>query len=252
MRDAALASAIIDAIPRLAASLDVVVPTRPRADHGLRLRMSDLGRCPRQVSYRLLDGEPPLDGRTALMFLAGHFYERVVVDALTSLDGVRLVPHPESGQWRVAWEQPPVTGYLDAVVHMPVPYPDGPTRAVVVEVKSAGTYTFQRLARSATLAEAFPAYHAQLQGYLHATGLDQGLCLMACRATPDLIAEWVPRDGAAVDALRERAARTWLAVADGRYADPDPHEDECRSCPYRDRCEVGRAASGTRRRIRIV
>jgi hypothetical protein len=255
VRDAQLAAAIWEALPRVHEDLALSVPARatfadddPRGR--IRLRMSDLGRCPRQVSYRLRDGEPSIDGRAAWLFLSGRFYEQLLLAALAAVPGVELVTPVGGGQWLATWEHPPVVGYLDGLARMPVPYPLGTRATVAVEVKSAGASLFARYRRALSLAEAFPAYYAQIQGYLHAMDLRYGLCIMACRGQPDLVAEWVPCAPQYVASLLERALTTWRAVAvAGTLAEPAPTGDECRYCAFRDRCEVPALAAGREREI---
>jgi hypothetical protein len=264
VRDERLAAAIWEALPRVHDDLTLSVPARatfadddPRG--GIRLRMSDLGRCPRQVSYRLRDGEPPLDGRAAWLFLSGRFYERLLLAALAAVPGVELVAAAGGGQWLATWEHPPVVGYLDGLARMPVPYPLGARDTVAVEVKSTGASLFARYRRAPSLAEAFPAYHAQIQGYLHAMDLRYGLCIMVCRGQPDLVAEWVPYARQHVTGLMGRALTTWQTVAiAGALAEPAPTGDECRYCAFRDRCEVPALAAGReretggKRRLRVI
>ena len=125
------------------------------------LRMSNLGRGDRQLWYELNSDQPSeeFSGHTLLKFLLGDIVESVLL-FLAEASGHKV----ERQQEEVVLDG--IVGHIDAVI-------DG----VVVDVKSASTYSFKKF-KEGTLADndAF-GYYEQLAGYAEALDLKEGAWL---------------------------------------------------------------------------
>lgn len=122
-----------------------------------RLRMSNIGRpCVRQLWYDYHDpnGGEKLSGDTYLKFLYGDLIEELMLFL------VEVAGHTVEGR-QSDLEVAGIKGHRDCII-------DG----VLIDVKSASTYSFNKFKSGLTPDEDSFGYITQLQSYLHASQLD--------------------------------------------------------------------------------
>ena len=135
-----------------------------------RLRMSNLGSCPRKVWLQIAGekGEP-INARTRMNFSFGDYVEVATVAIIRLMAekeeyGIKI--YEELVQGELEWEG--IKGHADLPCSI-----DG--QDVVVEVKSMSNYGFREFCKNGP--GDMWGYPAQLQAYLRATGFDTGLWL---------------------------------------------------------------------------
>jgi hypothetical protein len=214
------------------ASLVVRALARPlEEDRGPTLRMSNLGKPDRQIWYEhhTTGQKEELNGTTLRKFLMGDLWEALLL-WLAEEAG-----HEVSGK-QLEVDVDGIKGHIDAVV-------DG----VVVDVKSASTYSFRKF-KNGTLAEDDPfGYYEQLAGYSNALGLD-GAWLAVDKQTGALTVLEAPKEEldaldirARVSSLREvlqdsePPPRCYDPVADGKSGNLALSVG-CSYCPFKHKC----------------
>lgn len=191
------------------------------------LSISALGNCARQIGYRLMD-EPPngrtIDARALMTFAIGDYVEAFLTTVLANaLPGIgwKLTQYGK-GQGRVELEmcsQEPVPnkkfipGHRDGVLVGP----DG--EECVLEVKSMSSYAFTFFQKAGGWPPS-ESYYWQHQGYLHASNIDVGYALAACKDSGALAGFWTRRDERFIEFL----ARHLEAAEQGERKLPDLRE----------------------------
>ena len=95
------------------------------------------------------------------------------------------------------------------------------------------------------VAEAKPQHWAQMQVYMHLTGLTRAMYLAVCKDTDDLHVERVRADRDAAERLLAKAARVIHAARPPARISEDPAWFECRFCDHHDVCHGDAAAAVT-------
>tara|TARA_R110000803_G_scaffold54309_1_gene110995 strand:- start:1269 stop:2123 length:855 start_codon:yes stop_codon:yes gene_type:complete len=151
--------------------------TPRKRDTNFTVRMSNVGKPPRQLWYEKRDpkGRGNIDGPTQIKFLYGHLLEEIVLML------VRMAGYP------VTDEQKEVT--VDGIVgHM-----DCKINGEVVDVKTASRFAFNKF-KEGRLAQDDPfGYLGQLAGYEAAEGTDAGGFLVLNKESGELCM-YVPDD----------------------------------------------------------
>jgi hypothetical protein len=140
---------------------------------------------------------------------------------------------PDTGrQWHVQAHAGHLGGSLDGVG---LGIPEAPTTWHVIELKTHNARSFAEL-RTHGVQKAKPEHWAQMQVYMHLTGLTRALYLAACKDTDALYAERVRIDHAEAERLIERAGRIIFATRPPARISDDSDWFQCRLCPHRDTC----------------
>ena len=105
----------------------------------------------------------------------------------------------------------------------------------VVESKTHSAKSFRELVARG-VAEAKPQHWAQMQVYMHLTGLTRALYLAVCKDTDDLHLERVRADRDAAGRLLAKAARVIGAARPPSRISEDPAWWECRFCDHHGVC----------------
>jgi len=151
--------------------------TPRKRDTNFTVRMSNVGKPPRQLWYEKRDpkGRGNIDGPTQIKFLYGHLLEEIVLML------VRMAGYP------VTDEQKEVT--VDGIVgHM-----DCKINGEVVDVKTASRFAFNKF-KEGRLAQDDPfGYLGQLAGYEAAEGTEAGGFLVLNKESGELCM-YVPDD----------------------------------------------------------
>ena len=140
---------------------------------------------------------------------------------------------PETGrQWRVEAHGGHFGGSLDAVA---IGLMEAPKTWHVVEFKTHSAKSFRELVAKG-VARAKPQHWAQMQIYMHLTGITRALYVAVCKDTDELHIERVRADGErGRAAARERPAGSSTPSARRRASRRIPTWWECRFCDHHDR-----------------
>jgi len=181
-------------------------------------------------------------GRILRLFETGQLEEARLVRNLRRIGATVLEVDPETGrQWRVEAHGGHFGGSLDAVA---LGLPEAPKTWHAVEFKTHSARSFRELAAKG-VAQAKPQHWAQMQVYMHLTGLSRALYVAVCKDDDDLHVERVAADAQAAERLLARAARVIFAPRPPARISEDPSWWECRFCDHHALCHGEDAASVT-------
>jgi hypothetical protein len=216
------------------------------ADTGFRphLGASQIGKsCERALWYDFRWTTPAgFPGRILRLFETGQLEEARIVRNLRRVGATVLEVDPETGrQWRVEAHGGHFGGSLDAVA---LGLLEAPKTWHVVEFKTHSAKSFRELVAKG-VAEAKPQHWAQMQVYMHLTGLTRAMYLAVCKDTDDLYVERVRADGEAAERLLAKAGRVIHAPRPPARISGDPAWFECRFCDHHDLCHGDAAAAVT-------
>lgn len=200
---------------------------RPRAHMGASL----LGHpCDRWLwlSFRWAVRER-LEGRTVRLFRRGHREEETILADL-KMAGVTIVDTQARAQLGGH-----VSGSIDAVVKG---VPEAPQTLHVAEFKTHNAKSFAALEKDG-VEKSKPMHWAQMQSYMHATGIDRALYVAICKDDDRYYVERVRYDREAALAIIERGRR--ISEAD-RMPEPVPGAGpawyQCKMCAAHHFCHV--------------
>jgi hypothetical protein len=149
---------------------------------------------------------------------------------------------PETGrQWRVEAHGGHFGGSLDAVA---IGLKEAPKTWHVVEFKTHSTKSFFDLTTKG-VAQSKPQHWAQMQIYMHLTGITRALYVAVCKDTDDLHIERVRADVEAAGRLMDKARRVIDAKRPPVRISDDSACWECRFCSHHPVCHQGAAAELT-------
>ncbi len=189
--------------------------------------LSQSGKCVRMLAYMRHFPElmAPMTPRGLAIFELGHRIHDWVREKLTAAYGDNF----HSIEKRVELEVTPelrVPGHIDGIV-------EDESGPVLLDIKSANNDSFARMVEYGPPYD----YRAQVNAYLEATGLDQGVLLLYNKNTSDMRCLPVQRN----DIIVEQVKRRFQAVAESAPDNLPEREHEkssyaCTYCPYRSRC----------------
>lgn len=143
-------------------------------------------------------------GRMLRLFETGQLEEARIVRNLRRTGATVLEVDPSTGrQWRVEAHGGHFGGSLDAVA---VGLLEAPKTWHVLEFKTHSVKSFADLKRQGVQLSK-PRHYAQMQVYLHLTGITRALYLAVCKDTDEIHVERLPTDPAAGEALLVKAGR---------------------------------------------
>jgi len=151
-----------------AALMDWATPRKRNT--GFTVRMSNIGKPPRQLWYEKRDpqGRGGIDGATQIKFLYGHLLEEIVLML------VRMAGHTVTDEQKEVVVNG-ITGHMDCKIN-----------GEVVDVKTASRFAFNKF-RDGRLAQDDPfGYLGQLAGYEKAEGTDKGGFLVLNKESGEL------------------------------------------------------------------
>lgn len=213
-----------------------------RDDERTYLGMSTLGtECDRALWYGFRWAAPPeqLDGRKVRLFETGHREEARMIDDLRAAGVDVRDRDPETGeQWGVVALGGHLRGHLDGRATGIV---EAPVVEHVLEFKTHNEKSFKALVRDG-VAAAKPGHYAQMQLYMHFSGLSRAFYLACNKNTDELHGERVHYDAPAALALVARAERIVNTARPPAKLHDDPEAKaawQCRFCPARGVCHDG-------------
>ena len=181
-------------------------------------------------------------GRLLRLFETGQLEEDRMVRNLRATGATVLELDPETGrQIRVEAHGGHFGGSLDGVA---LGLLEAPKTWHVLEFKTHGTKSFADLtAKGVVLSK--PQHAAQMQIYMHLTGITRALYMAVCKDTDALHIERIEADGAMAERLLEKAGRIIFAQHSPARISEDPAWFECRFCDHHAACHEGGGAAVT-------
>ncbi|MEO0429433.1 MAG: PD-(D/E)XK nuclease family protein [Pseudomonadota bacterium] len=181
-------------------------------------------------------------GRILRLFETGQLEEARLVRDLRATGATVLEVDPETGrQFRVEAHCGHFGGSLDAVA---LGLLEAPKTWHVVEFKTHSAKSFAELVgKGVVLAK--PQHAAQMQVYMHLTGITRALYVAVCKDTDALHIERVQADPEMGERLLEKARRIIFAQHPPERISADPAWFECRFCDHHGLCHGEDAAAVT-------
>ena len=181
-------------------------------------------------------------GAILRLFETGQLEEARLVRDLRATGATVLEVDPETGrQFRVDAHGGHFGGSLDAVA---IGLLEAPKTWHVIEFKTHSAKSFRELVDKG-VAQAKPQHWAQMQVYMHLTGLTRAMYVAVCKDTDALHIERIPADPAQGQRLLEKARRIIDAQHPPERISADPAWFECRMCPHHGHCHGEEAAAVT-------
>jgi hypothetical protein len=178
-------------------------------------------------------------GRMLRLFDTGRREEERLVRDLRRTGATVLDADPQTGrQWQVAALGGHFGGSLDAVA---IDLLEAPKTWHVVEFKTHGTKSFAGLKRDG-VQRSKPQHWAQMQVYMHLTGIARAMYVAVGKDTDEIHIERVRADPAEGQRLIAKAKRVIDAPLPPAKISDDPTWWECRLCEHHDHCHGDRPA----------
>ncbi len=178
-------------------------------------------------------------GRILRLFETGQLEEARIVRDLRRTGATVLEVDPESGrQWRVEAHGGHFGGSLDGVA---LGLLEAPKTWHVLEFKTHSAKSFADLTRQGVCLSK-PRHFAQMQVYLHLTGMTRAMYVAVCKDTDEIHAERVAADAAVGEALLAKAGRVIHAARPPERVSTDPAWWQCRLCEHHPLCHEAGAA----------
>lgn len=202
--------------------------------------------CDRAFWYQFRHAAEPekLEGRKRRLFQTGHREEARIIEDLRAA-GIEVEEQdPATGQqWEITSLGGHLRGHLDGLASN---VPEAPKARHVLEIKTHNEKSFKALTKD-KVEKSKPGHFAQMQIYMHHTGVQRALYVAVNKNDDSLYAERVPYDAAIALRLMARAERTIGA----EIAPPRLHDDPkskaafaCNWCPALSICHEGAWARG--------
>jgi hypothetical protein len=214
------------------------------ADDGFRshLGASLIGKdCERALWYDFRWVTPARHpGRLLRLFETGQREETRLVQNLRRIGATVLDVDPDTGrQFRVQAHGGHFGGSLDGVA---INLPEAPKTWHVLEFKTHSAKSFTDLVAKMVRGSK-PLHFAQMQIYLHLTGLTRAMYLAVNKDTDDLYVERVEADPDFARRLLDKAGRVIFATTPPARISEDPSWYQCRLCDHAPVCHGGQASA---------
>jgi hypothetical protein len=209
-------------------------------DDGFRdhLGASLIGKpCARELWYDFRWATPArFEGRMLRLFETGQLEEARLVRNLRATGATVLEVDPATGkQFRVSAHGGHFGGSLDGAA---IGLLEAPKTWHVVEFKTHSVKSFADLTGKGVEASK-PRHFAQMQVYMHLTGMSRAMYVAVCKDTDALHIERVEVDKAEGERLLAKAGRVIAAARPPARLSDDPTWFECRFCDHRGVCHEG-------------
>jgi hypothetical protein len=223
--------------PTIAAIEAAVAAAEPR-DFDLVIRASSIGRpCERELWYRFRWAVPnqQFDGRMLRLFGTGHVEEARMVAWLRMAGVTVLDVNPETGeQWEVVSLDGHFKGHLDGKL---VGLIEAPKTWHLLECKTHNARSFAQL-KAHGVAVAKPEHVAQMQVYMHLSGLTRGFYLAENKDTSELYSERIEYDATHALTILAKAERIRDAHQPPAKISDDWQSWACRNCAAANVCHL--------------
>jgi hypothetical protein len=209
------------------------------------LGMSTFGtECDRALWYGFRWASPPeaFDGRMLRLFQTGHREEARMIEDLRKAGLDVEESDPATGeQWAVAALGGHLRGHMDGQA---TGVKEAPVTRHILEFKTHSEKSFNELVKK-KVAEAKPGHHAQMQLYMHFSGIERAFYLAHNKNTDELYSERIAYDAVFAVGLVARAERIINAARPPAKLHEDPSKKgafHCLYCPRRGVCHEGEFA----------
>lgn len=195
------------------------------------------GECRRALwySFRWAD-EREFDGRVLRLFRRGKLEEDLVVQDLEAA-GIEVHAFDDHGrQFRFSVVGGHVGGSMDGAV---LGVLEAPKTWHVLEVKTHNAKSFRDVAAKG-VEDSKPTHWAQMQLYMHWSGMERALYLAVCKDDDCIYTERVHYDKAAAEALMVKAETIVGAAEPLERMSEKPEYYACKWCPSRGPCHERR------------
>lgn len=234
---------------------ELPAPTQPTIDaiyrayeanadrsHRTYLGMSQMGNeCDRALwmAFRWAHEPESLDGRKLRLFETGDREEARMLDDL-ELAGINVARfNPGTGQqWAVSALGGHFRGHMDGQVEGCL---EAPKARHILEFKTHNEKSFKALVKDG-VQKSKPGHYAQMQLYMHFSGIERAFYMAVNKNTDELYTERVRYDAQAAVVLVARAER----IINSAEPPPRLHDDPsakmawvCNYCPAFDQCHAG-------------
>lgn len=181
-------------------------------------------------------------GRILRLFETGQREEERIVRDLRRTGATVLDVDPETGrQWRVEAHGGHFGGSLDAVA---IGLLEAPKTWHVLEFKTHSASSFAEL-KCHGVQRAKARHWAQMQVYLHLTGITRAMYVAVCKDTDEIYIERLPAEREEGERLLAKAGRIIFAQHAPPRISGDPAWWQCRLCEHHALCHDGEAAEIT-------
>lgn len=181
-------------------------------------------------------------GRLLRLFETGQLEEARLVRNLRATGATVLEVDPETGrQFRVDAHGGHFGGSLDGVAFGLL---EAPKTWHVLEFKTHSKKSFADLVAKGVV-QSKPQHAAQMQVYMHLTGITRALYVAVCKDTDQLHLERIEADRAFAERLLDKAERIIFAQHPPERLSEDPAWFECRLCAHQEACHGGGGAAVT-------
>ncbi|MEP3248075.1 MAG: oxidoreductase [Sneathiella sp.] len=215
-----------------------------KSDNGFRphLGASVIGRaCDREIwsIFRWIT-KANHEGRVLRLFDTGNHAEPRMVADIRATGATCLDVDPTTGrQFRVEAHGAHFGGSLDGVAKG---LREAPETWHVAEFKTHGNKSFQKLKKEG-VNKSKPEHFAQMQVYMHLTGMTRAFYLAVNKDTDELYSERIRYDKEFSEQIMERAGKIIFAKAPPSRQSEDPSYWECKFCDHWGNCHGGELAN---------
>ncbi|MCA3380183.1 MAG: PD-(D/E)XK nuclease family protein [Roseomonas sp.] len=172
-------------------------------------------------------------GRMLRLFETGHMAEARFVANLRRIGVTVMEIDPDTGrQWNVRDATGHFGGSMDAIA---VGFPEAIKAWHVCEFKTHSAKSFAALQKDG-VAKSKPMHAAQMQVYMHLSGIERAFYLAVNKDTDELYQERLHYDAAEAMRLLARAERIINATRPPGRVSNDPAWWQCRFCDHHDKC----------------
>ncbi len=191
--------------------------------------------CERALWYEFRwCASPTFDGRMLRLFESGHQGESRLLKNMRAAGIDARSMDPTTGK-QYSFHDPSCTffsGSLDAIAKG---FPDDPDTEYVVEIKTSSKKQFDTL-EIIGVARHKPEHYAQMQMYMHWSGIHQARYLVVCKDDERIYEEIVTYSQDDAETLTERAHRIITADEPPAKKNTNPDRPPCLWCEFRGIC----------------
>lgn len=193
--------------------------------------------CERYLWYTFRQStKPDIDGRAYRLFRTGDLEEARLVDDLRAIGCEVHEVDPATGQqFEVTDFGGHFSGHMDGCA---LGIPGAEKAWHVLEFKTHNAKSFAKLKKEGVRASK-PMHFAQMQAYMHKTGMTRALYLAKNKDTDELYAERVRHDKAFAEGLMARAERIITSTTPPERIASRPDWYECSWCDAKEVCWGG-------------
>lgn len=213
--------------------------------HRSYLGMSTMGNeCDRALwmTFRWAHAPESLDGRKLRLFETGHREEARMLDDLEMAGIAVHRVDPETGaQWALSALGGHFRGHMDG---QGAGFEEAPKTVHVLEFKTHNEKSFKALVKDG-VKKAKPGHYAQMQLYMHFSGLSRAFYMAVNKNTDEIHTERIEYDGQAAIVLVARAESIILSEEPPPRLHDDPTAKMawvCSYCPAFNQCHGGQFA----------